>query len=70
MTSLLDSVAPRCNTAYVERDWEEECESALTTHPVLTFAGTLAVTGAGLVGAVSAVTMLVAVPLCTLAGIL
>lgn len=70
MSSLLDSVAPRCNTAYVEQDWEEECEGALQTHPVLTFAWTLAITGAGLVGAVSAVTALVAVPLCRLAGII
>lgn len=70
MTSLLDSVAPRCYAAYEERDWEEECESALQTHPALTFAATLAVTGIGLVFAVVLFTALAAIPLCALAGII
>ena len=70
MTSLLDSVVPRCYATDVERDWEEECEGALQAHPVLTFAGALALTGFGLVLAVTLVTALTAVPLCTLLGIL
>lgn len=70
MTSLLDSVAPRCCASYAEQDWEEECANALQTHPVLTFAGTLAVTGIGVVFAVVLFTVLAAVPLCALMGIL
>lgn len=54
MSSLLDSIAPPCSASiFVEKDWEEECERALTAHPTLTFAGALALVGFGLVGAVT-----------------
>lgn len=71
MTSLLDSIAPTCSAAVLaEKDWEEECERALKAHPVLTFAGALALVGFGLVVAVTAFCTAGSVLICFAAGVL
>lgn len=66
MTDLLSRIAPRCQP--LERE-EEHLEEKAESHPVLSLAGALAISGFGLVGAVSAATAAVTVPLCALLGL-